>query len=306
MRIIYLGTPDFAVPSLETLVQNGYKVVGVVTAPDKPAGRGLKVQESEVKQAARKLNLPIFQPTNLKDPDFQAELKALNAHLQIVVAFRMLPEAIWNMPPLGTFNLHASLLPQYRGAAPINWAIINGEKETGLTTFFLQHQIDTGDIILQEKETIRDDDTAGTLHDRLKIKGADLVLKTVRLIEKGDYVLQKQLIKDPDSLKTAPKIFTEHTFINFRRKGAEILNFIRGLTPYPMARMRLNDKIYKLFEADFIKDDAASELMMGEFRTDGKTFLHIRIPDGYLAVQCLQAEGRKKMSIGEFLRGNKL
>jgi methionyl-tRNA formyltransferase len=218
----------------------------------------------------------------------------------------MLPEAIWNMPPLGTFNLHASLLPQYRGAAPINWAIINGEKETGLTTFFLQHQIDTGDIILQEKETIRDDDTAGTLHDRLKIKGADLVLKTVRLIEKGDYVLQKQLIKDPDSLKTAPKIFTEHTFINFRRKGAEILNFIRGLTPYPMARMRLNDKIYKLFEADFIKDDAASELMMGEFRTDGKTFLHIRIPDGYLAVQCLQAEGRKKMSIGEFLRGNKL
>ncbi|MFN3316928.1 MAG: methionyl-tRNA formyltransferase, partial [Raineya sp.] len=231
MRIIFMGTPEFAVPSLQVLVENGYNIVGVVTAPDKPAGRGKQMQVSEVKQYALSQNLPILQPEKLKSPDFLAELQALKADLQVVVAFRMLPEVVWAMPPIGTFNLHASLLPKYRGAAPINWAIINGETETGVTTFFLQHEIDTGNIIFQEKEPISPTDTAGSLYQRLMHKGAKLVLKTVQTIEKGDV----QTFPQVGEITHAPKIFRETCQIDWNKTSTEIYNFVRGLAPYPAA-----------------------------------------------------------------------
>ena len=294
-----MGTPDFAVPSLQILVENGWNIAGVVTAPDKPQGRGKKLGASPVKAFAEEKGLKILQPVNLKSPEFLKELKALEADLQIVVAFRMLPEAVWKMPPLGTFNLHASLLPRYRGAAPINWAIINGDKETGITTFFLKHEIDTGDILFQEKETISAADSAGTLYEKLMNKGAKLVLKTVEAIASGNYHETPQQL-EANSPK-APKIFRETCEINFNQPSEKVVDFVRGLAPYPAAWTRIDDKICKLFKVKAVPNGSNEPLM-----TDGKTYLHLKTADGYVAVEELQLEGKKRMGIGEFLRGNKL
>src|SRR6185295_14348671 len=256
LRIIFIGTPEFAVPSLEILVESEFNVVAVITAPDKPQGRGQKLTSSPVKECAVKYSIPVLQPTNLKSPEFITELKSYNATLQVVVAFRMLPEVVWAMPSLGTFNLHASLLPQYRGAAPINWAIINGEKETGATTFFLKHEIDTGSIIYQEKENISDDDNVGALYERLMNKGASLVLKTVKAIETGNVPSQAQ--DESQKLKHAPKIFKETCEISWNQPTEIIRNFVRGLSPYPAAWTRLNGKVFKLFEVQSIVDSRQS------------------------------------------------
>ena len=304
LRIIFMGTPEFAVPSLNILVEKGYNVVAVITAPDKPAGRGQKVSESDVKKAALKHGLPILQPTNLKEKNFLKELKSYNANLQVVVAFRMLPEVVWRMPEIGTFNLHASLLPNYRGAAPINWAIINGEKKTGVTTFFLQHKIDTGDILFQEEEEIYDTDNAGTLYERLKNKGAELVLKTVKAIQDNDYAVKKQNLEE--KTPHAPKIFTEDTFINFNNESEKILNFVRGLTPYPAARMRLYDTMYKVFEVEVANCNGMNALLVGEPLTDQKSYLYVKTLDGYLKINELQPEGKRRMKTEVFLRGNKI
>lgn len=287
LRIVYMGTPEFAVPSLNILVENGYDIAAVITAPDKPGGRGLQLQPSDVKVAAEKHGLKILQPTNLKSPEFIEELRSLNANLQIVVAFRMLPEVVWSMPSLGTFNLHASLLPQYRGAAPINWAIINGEKETGVTTFFLKHEIDTGSILFQEKEPILATDDAGTLYERLMKKGAELVFKTVKVIENGQYEPKPQ--PNITDLKHAPKIFRETCMIDWSKKSEEIVNFVRGLSPYPGAWSTINGKTYKIFKVS-TRD---SELKM-------------KTADGFVSIEELQPEGKKRMNATDFLRGYKL
>lgn len=297
LRIIYMGTPEFAVPPLDTLVENGYNVVGVITAPDKPAGRGRKLMKSAVKECAEKHNLNILQPEKLKSPEFIEELKALNANLQIVVAFRMLPEVVWDMPEIGTFNLHGSLLPQYRGAAPINWAIINGEKETGLTTFFLKHEIDTGDVILQEKEPIHPEDNVGTLYERLMNKGAGLVLKTVQLIEKDEVVTTHQ----DGEIKHAPKIFKETCEIDWSKPSQEIHNFVRGLSPYPASWTTINDKTHKIFKTSI--DDTQ---MSSVIESDNKTYIRMRTADGSLLIHELQAQGKKRMTVEEYLRGNKI
>jgi methionyl-tRNA formyltransferase len=303
LRIIFMGTPEFAVPSLETLIENKFNVVAVITAPDKPQGRGQKMIPSPVKACAQKYNLPILQPTNLKSPEFQEELKSYEANLQVVVAFRMLPEAVWSMPKLGTFNLHASLLPQYRGAAPINWAIINGEKETGATTFFLKHEIDTGSIIFQEREPILDSDDVGSLYDRLMNKGAQLVLKTVRAIEKGDY---PSIVQPANGeIKHAPKIFKGTCEINWNQSSKSVRNFVRGLSPYPGARANFNGKIFKILKCSLstVENRQSTE---AELKTDSKTYLHVRTLDGWVSIEELQPEGKKKMNIQEFLRGNKI
>jgi len=296
LKIIFMGTPEFAVPSLEILVESGFNVVAVITAPDKPAGRGRKLSESAVKQAAVKHNVPVLQPTNLKSPEFLEELKSYQANLQIVVAFRMLPEVVWSMPEIGTFNLHASLLPQYRGAAPINWAIINGEKQTGVTTFFLKHEIDTGDLLFQEKEPIYPDDNAGTLYERLMHKGARLVKKTVEAIQAGDYTPVPQ--KPEGEIKKAPKIFKETCKIDFSQTSETIYNFVRGLSPYPAAWTKLNDKTCKVFQVK------PSERSLKEaVASDGKTYLAFKTQDGAVDVLDLQLEGKKRMGIEDFLRG---
>jgi methionyl-tRNA formyltransferase len=302
LRIIFMGTPEFAVPSLEVLVANNLRVVAVVTAPDKPQGRGQKINFSPVKEYAVKHNIPVLQPTNLKSPAFLEELKTYEANLQVVVAFRMLPEAVWSMPKFGTFNLHASLLPQYRGAAPINWAIINGEKETGVTTFFLKHEIDTGSIIFQETEKITADDSVGTLYERLMQKGSALVLKTVRAIEKDDYPSLPQ--PESGDVKHAPKIFKETCEINWQQTSEQVNNFVRGLSPYPAAWTKINDKNYKIFKVKhggFMQHRNA-----GTTETDHKTFLYFRTIDGLVSIEELQPEGKKRMTIKEFFRGNKL
>lgn len=301
LRIIYMGTPEFAVPGLDLLMANHYQIVAVVTAPDKPAGRGLKLQMSPVKEAALKHNIPVLQPEKLKAPEFIEALKAYKADLQIVVAFRMLPEVVWNMPRLGTFNLHASLLPQYRGAAPINWAIINGEIETGVTTFFLQHEIDTGDIILQEKENILPADNAGTLYERLMNKGANVILKTVQLIEIGNYSPQAQVFQN--ELKAAPKIFKETCKINWESSAAELHNSIRGLSPYPAAWGELNEGKFKIFETEILPK---KDLSSGTVTSDGKSYIHVQTATDTLSILSLQAEGKKKMGVEEYLRGNKI
>lgn len=301
LRIIFMGTPDFAVPSLEILIENNYNVVAVITAPDKPAGRGLKVQTSPVKDVAVKYAIPVLQPASLKDPVFLEELKSYEADLQIVVAFRMLPESVWNMPVLGTFNLHASLLPQYRGAAPINWAIIQGEKETGCTTFFLQHEIDTGDILFSEKEKISEDDTFENLYNRLKIKGAGLVLKTVQAIQRGNVSPVPQTFSG--TLKTAPKIHKETCRIDWIKPAEEICNFIRGLSPYPAAWTELNGKNLKIFHAKIISGQSSKK--PGETETDQKTYLYYHTGQGILSILELQMEGKKRMTVEEFLRGYK-
>ncbi len=303
LRIIFMGTPEFAVPSLEILVQHKYNIVAVVTAPDKPQGRGQKITYSPVKESALEHNIPVLQPTNLKAPEFLTELKSYHANLQIVVAFRMLPEAVWSMPSIGTFNLHASLLPQYRGAAPINWAIINGEKETGATTFFLKHEIDTGSIIFQVKEPIYEGDNVGTLYERLMKKGAELVLKTVQAIEQNNYPSMPQ--SESGALKHAPKIFKETCEIQWNKKREEIQNFVRGLSPYPAAWTHFGEKIFKIFKVS-IPPAADAQLSEDTIRTDNKNYLHIKTSDGWIAIDELQPEGKKRMTIQEFFRGNKL
>jgi methionyl-tRNA formyltransferase len=298
-----MGTPEFAVPALEILVENKFNVVAVITAPDKPQGRGQKLSFSPVKECALKHNLPVLQPTNLKAPEFLEELKSFNANLQIVVAFRMLPESVWAMPAIGTFNLHASLLPQYRGAAPINWAIINGEKETGVTTFFLKHEIDTGSIIFQEKEIIHEDDTVGTLYERLMQKGAGLVLKTVKAIEANNYPSEPQ--PQHIEIKHAPKIFKETCEINWNNPSQKIIDFVRGLSPYPAAWTKLNDKVYKIFKCSAIKGQQ-STVDSGLLTTDNKTYLHIKSSDGFISIEEFQPEGKKRMTVVDFFRGNKI
>jgi methionyl-tRNA formyltransferase len=307
-RIVFMGTPEFAVASLDALVQAGYNIVGVITAPDKPAGRGMKLTESAVKKYAVEKQLHILQPLRLKDPLFLEELKNLQADLQIVVAFRMLPEVVWNMPPMGTINLHGSLLPQYRGAAPINWAVINGEKETGVTTFKLQHEIDTGNILLQESFPIGEDETAGEVHDKMKEIGARLLVKTVEGLAKGTLTEmpqkaegrgQKAEINTP--LKHAPKIFTETCKIDWNHSVIAIYNLIRGLSPYPAAFTYLNDKMLKIYKAK--KELHNAPKSAGSFETDHKTYLKFAGSDGYIYVTELQLEGKKKMGIEEFLRG---
>ena len=306
IRIIFMGTPEFAVASLDALVKAGCNIVAVITAPDKAAGRGLQMQQSAVKKYAVEKGLTILQPEKLKDPAFLGQLRSLQAHLQVVVAFRMLPELVWNMPPMGTINLHGSLLPQYRGAAPINWAIINGEKETGVTTFKLQHEIDTGNILLAEKIPIGEDETAGELHDRMKEAGASLIVRTVQGLAEGSLQELPQTINPAQQvtasgLKHAPKIFTETCNINWNKTVDEVHNLVRGLSPYPAAFGFLNGKKIKIFRTEKIKGSAPTE--PGSSETDGKTFLSIACADGYISVLELQMEGKKKMPVQEFLRG---
>lgn len=301
MKIVFMGTPDFAVESLKALVESGScEVVAVITAPDKPSGRGLVMSETPVKKYAISKGIPVIQPEKLKNHQFLEELRSYQADLQIVVAFRMLPEVVWNMPRLGTFNLHGSLLPQYRGAAPINWAVINGETETGVTTFFLQQEIDTGNVIFAEKTPILIDDNAGTIHDKLMMIGASLVVKTVESIKSGNY---PQIPQDMSlELKSAPKIFKETCQINWNLTAEKIHNFVRGLSPYPASWTILNDKTCKIYKTEIgeIANDSAE---IGSFKTDGKTYLDFRSANNWIKIKELQLEGKKRMGIEEFLRG---
>ncbi|MFS2190009.1 methionyl-tRNA formyltransferase [Mucilaginibacter sp. Mucisp84] len=305
MRIIFMGTPQFAVASLDALIKAGSDIVAVVTAPDKPAGRGQKVSESAVKQYAVANGLKVLQPEKLKNEDFIAELKALKADLQVVVAFRMLPEAVWNMPAKGTINLHASLLPQYRGAAPINWALINGEKESGVTTFFLKHDIDTGNILFTEKITLTGHEDAGELHDRLMNKGAGLLVKTVKAVESGRYNEhpQSQLAEGAE-LRHAPKIFKDDCRIDWTQPALSIYNKIRGLSPVPTAYTELNGKSLKVYASEYQLSEPA--IQPGGFLTDNKTYLKFAAKDGFVLLKDIQLEGKKRMGIEDFLRGVKL
>lgn len=314
MRIVFMGTPEFAVPSLKILLDNGYEVVGVVTATGKLGGRGgHQLLEPAVKKFAREQGLKILQPPVLRDPGFLDELRNLKADLQVVVAFRMLPEVVWGMPSVGTFNLHGSLLPQYRGAAPINWAVINGEQETGVTTFFIKHEIDTGEVLFQEKMPIGEDETAGEVHDRMMHVGARLVLKTVQAIESGSYTLKSQ---DPAKASKAPKIFHETCEIDFAKTTAEVHNFIRGLSPYPGAWTRIKlldtnkktggetgieDLELKIFRSE--KETQKHEFSPGHQVTDGKKSLKFATRDGFAKVLELQLQGRRRMQVSDFLNG---
>lgn len=303
LRIIFMGTPEFAVASLDALVKAGCNIVGVITAPDKPAGRGMKMNESAVKKYAVEHNLKILQPDKLKNPEFLAELKSLNADLQIVVAFRMLPEVVWGMPPMGTVNLHGSLLPQYRGAAPIHWAVINGEKETGVTTFKLKHEIDTGDILLQKSFPIGDDETTGDVHDRMKTIGADLLVETVKGLAHGTLIEtpQTNIEQTATSLKHAPKLTTESCRINWSKPAEDVYNLIRGLNPFPTAFTIVNEKMVKVFSSK--KEITPPDKTEGDYETDGKTYLKFACLNGYIHLLDIQMEGKKRMSIEEFLRG---
>ena len=300
LRIIYMGTPEFAVPALEKLVAAGWNVIAVITAPDKPQGRGQKLVGSPVKEAAERLTIPVLQPSNLKDPGFQQELKELAADLQIVVAFRMLPEAVWDMPPLGTFNLHASLLPNFRGAAPINWALIQGEQETGVTTFFLQHEIDTGNILFQEKVAILPEDNLGSLYEKLMGMGADLVLRTVEAIAAKNIHAKPQ--DESLAIHKAPKIFKETGKIDWTASATSIHNLIRGLSPYPGAWTELQGKTCKIFTSTTLEGKLSGKAP-GEWTSDFKTYLHFQCGEGILVVQELQLEGKKRMKVDELLRG---
>lgn len=306
MRIIYLGTPDFAVEPLRRLVEAGKEIVAVVTMPDKPAGRGHKLLFSPVKQYALEAGIPLLQPVNLKDPAFVEELRGYRADLQIVVAFRMLPEVVWSMPPLGTFNLHASLLPEYRGAAPINWAVINGDKETGVSTFFLKHEIDTGNIILQERTPIADTDDAGAVHDRLMLLGADLVLRTVELIAQG----RVATIPQGDApTRPAPKIFKDTCRLDFSKTAAALHNYVRGLAPYPAAWIALRTDSGEETSMKITRSEvelAQHGNPTGLLLTDGKTYLKITAPDGYLLLTEVQLAGKRRMPIADLLRGTDL
>lgn len=305
LRIVFMGTPEFAVASLDALVKAGCTIAAVITAPDKPAGRGMKLQESAVKKYAVEKGLTVLQPEKLKNPQFLEELRSLNADLQIVVAFRMLPEVVWNMPPMGTINVHASLLPQYRGAAPINWALINGEKETGVTTFKLKHEIDTGDILLQERIAIGENETAGELHDQLKESGAQILLKTVQGLADGTLEEKPQTAigKRQTAIKHAPKIFTETCRIDWNKSVDDVHNLIRGLSPFPGAFTFLNDKLLKIYRSE--REHQQTATSPGHIETDGKTFLKFACIDGFVPVKEVQLEGKKKMSVEDFLRGYK-
>jgi len=300
-KIVFMGTPDFAVASLRALVDNGFEVVAVVTAPDKPAGRGLKLTESAVKQFALLRNIPVLQPLKLKDPEFLDQLKSFQADLQVVVAFRMLPEMVWAMPPLGTINLHGSLLPQYRGAAPINRAIMNGEEITGVTTFKLKQEIDTGNILLSEEIPIGPDETAGELHDRMKEKGAALVVKTIRGLTDGSLQEKPQDISSMGELKSAPKLFTADGEINWPDSIYKIHNQIRGLSPFPGAFTSLKGKNLKIFRSRPEKSE--HHLLPGTVEMDGKKWLRFSAADGYIYVEEMQWEGKKRMAVADFLRG---
>ncbi len=309
MKIIFLGTPDFAVATLDAMVQHQLNVVAVVTAPDKPAGRGMKLQQSAVKKYAVEHQIPLLQPEKLKNEEFLQALKSYQADLQVVVAFRMLPEVVWNMPPLGTINVHASLLPNYRGAAPINWAIINGEAASGVTTFKLKHEIDTGDILLQEKVIITETDNAGILHDKLMTTGAQLLVKTIDELRNNTLKIIPQTsltsgIEQEISLKHAPKIFTETCKIDWSKSTIEVYNLIRGLSPYPAAFTTVNDKKMKLFEVE--KMIASHSFEPGYIETDQKKYIRFYCADGYISVKKLQLEGKTQMLVEDFLRGNKI
>ena len=306
LRIIYMGTPDFAVEPLKTLVEAGKDVVAVVTMPDKPAGRGHKLQFSPVKEYALKAGIPVLQPENLKSPDFLQELASYNADLQIVVAFRMLPEAVWSMPKYGTFNLHASLLPRYRGAAPINWAVINGDKETGITTFFLKHEIDTGNIILQEKVAIDEEDNAGDVYDKLMYLGADLVLKTLKMIEEDNVITRPQ---DDAQASPAPKIFKDTAKLDFDKCAADIRNLVRGMAPYPAAWFNIklqdgNESMMKIFKVS--TEEKNHNYSVGIILTDGKKMLKIACKDGFINLLEVQMAGKKRMAAEDLMRGTNL
>ena len=301
MRIVFMGTPDFAVASLAALLNAGFDIVGVITAPDKPAGRGQKLQESAVKKFASEKGLHILQPEKLKNPEFLEELAALKADLQVVVAFRMLPEVVWNMPKKGTINLHASLLPQYRGAAPINWAIINGEKESGVTTFFLKQEIDTGDVLFSEKAEITEEMTASDLHDTLMNVGSQLLTQTVKAIKANNYQEKPQESFGLNELKHAPKIFKEDCKINWNKNNEEVFNFIRGLSSYPTAFTDFLGKGLKIYLAE--KENKEPGISPGAFLTDHKTYLKFGSNDGFILVKEIQQQGKKRMKIEEFLRG---
>jgi methionyl-tRNA formyltransferase len=302
LRILFMGTPEFAVSSLEALVANDLAPVAVVTAPDRPSGRGLQLTPSPVKQCALALGLPVLQPEKLRDPAFLSEIEALNLDLMVVVAFRMLPELVWRKPRLGTFNLHASLLPDYRGAAPINWAIIRGETETGITTFFIEKAIDTGHIIFQEKEPIHTADTAGSLYERLRHKGAALVVRTVKAIAAGNYPQQPQ----PSVLleKTAPKLQKETCQIQWQQPAEQIRNFVRGLAPFPGAWTHWRGQSCKVFGVS-IQPDAQPDTPVGQWHTDQKKELWCRAADAWVKIEELQLEGKKRMKTDELLRGIK-
>ncbi|SHF31969.1 methionyl-tRNA formyltransferase [Bacteroides faecichinchillae] len=307
LRIVYMGTPDFAVEALRQLVEGGYNVVGVITMPDKPAGRGHKVQYSPVKQYALEQNLPLLQPEKLKDEAFVEALRAWKADLQIVVAFRMLPEVVWNMPRLGTFNLHASLLPQYRGAAPINWAVINGDTETGITTFFLKHEIDTGEVIQQVRVPIADTDNVEVVHDKLMMLGGKLVVETVDDILNGTVKsIPQEEMAVAGELRSAPKIFKETCRIDWNQPVKKVYDFIRGLSPYPAAWTELINSegeavIMKVFESEKIHE--THDLTPGTIVTDGKKYIKVALPDGFVSILSLQLPGKKRLKTDEFLRG---
>ncbi len=302
LRLIFMGTPEFAVASLDALVKAGCNIVAVITAADKPAGRGMKLSETAVKKYALSAGLKILQPEKLKNTEFLDELKSLNADLQIVVAFRMLPEIVWNMPPMGTINLHGSLLPQYRGAAPINWAIINGEKETGVTTFKLKHEIDTGNILLQQSFLIHENETAGEVHDKMKLIGAEILLATIKKLAAGTLIEKQQNISEKNEpLNSAPKLFAETCKIDFSKSVTAIHNLIRGLSPFPGAFTKLGEKTVKIFRSFPEKENHSATI--GTWETDNKTFLKIACADGYLFIKELQLEGKNKMKIEDFLRG---
>jgi len=309
LRIVFMGTPDFAVESLKALVENGYNVVGVVTMPDKPAGRGLKMSISPVKAYSLEQNLQVLQPEKLKSPEFIEQLRALKADLQIIVAFRMLPEVVWNMPPMGSINLHGSLLPNYRGAAPLNWAVMNGEKETGATTFLLQHEIDTGNMIFQVKIPIGENDTVEVIHDQMMVKGAELVLKTVDAIASGDYpqIPQSSLLPDGVTAKAAPKIFKDDCRINWQNDGKSLHNFVRGLSPYPSAWTELQHKqtgeirSLKVFMTKF--ELSSHNESIGTISNTSKSEFKVAVSDGWIYLTDLQLSGKKRLATEEFLRG---
>ena len=299
LRIIFMGTPEFAVPSLEILIENGYAIVAVITSTDKYGGRGgKKLLESPIKRCAVKNDIPVLQPRNLKNPEFLNELRSFKANLQVVVAFRMLPVVVWDMPELGTINLHGSLLPKYRGAAPINWAIINGENETGVTTFKLKHEIDTGNIIFQEKLPIGETDTAGSIHDKMMLLGAKVVLKTVDAICKNKY---PQLPQDGTKVSKAPKIYHEDCEISFDEKVKKVYNFIRGLSPYPAAWVKLMDKEVKVYMVKYMIEE--HNILPGKIATDNKNYIRIYCRDGYVSLLEIKMAGKRKMDIKSFLNG---
>jgi methionyl-tRNA formyltransferase len=309
MKIIFLGTPDFAGPSLDILIKSGYEVVGVITAPDKPAGRGQKLNISAVKHYALDHNLKVFQPVKLSDPDFLNEVRSLNADLQIVVAFRMMPEVLWSMPKYGTFNLHGSLLPQYRGAAPINRAVMNGERKTGVTTFFLRHEIDTGNIVFRQEIPIGENESAGELHDKMMIVGADLVLKTVKALEEGNIIshVQSEFVEEGEMLKSAPKIFKDDCKLNCSRSVADLHNQVRGLSPFPGAFVDIEKEDGSVFPLKIYKSlpEPAGTVLTHELISDGKSSLKLSVADGFLHLLEVQIPGKKRMKADELLRGFK-